>query len=107
MYSFAVFKNCQTLKNTNGYQKKVWDKNKTTWAVGIAQLTHRSVRGGGKNPSTSGLGIFCSHLEPRGEIIAQYRPLMSFRYISHFVSPNKHFELWREEISWNACSATC
>ena len=26
--------------------------SETTWAVGIAQLTHHSVRGGGKNPST-------------------------------------------------------
>ena len=58
----------------------MWDKNKTTWAVGIGQLTHHSVRGGGKNPSTLGLGIFAPHLEPRGELIAQYRPPMSFRY---------------------------
>ena len=63
MYSFAVFKNCQALKKTtNGYPNKVWDKSKTTWAVGIAQLTHHSVRGGGKNPSTSGLGIFAPTL---------------------------------------------
>ena len=34
---------------------------------------------GGKNPSTEG-----SHLEPRGELIAQYRPPMSFRYKSHW-----------------------
>ena len=27
------------------------------WAVGIAQLTHHSVRGDGINSSTSGLGI--------------------------------------------------
>ena len=73
MYSFAVFKNCQALKNTN----KVWDRSKTTWAVGIAQLTHHSVRGGGKIPETD----FCPHLEPRGELIAQYRPPMSFRFI--------------------------
>ena len=32
--------------------------SETTWAVGIAQLTHHEVQGGGKNPSTSGLGIF-------------------------------------------------
>ena len=35
---------------------------------------------------------FCPHLEPRGELIAQYRPPMSFRYITqqgfHFGSPN-------------------
>ena len=32
--------------------------SETTWAVGIAQLTHREVRGGGKNPETGGQGIF-------------------------------------------------
>ena len=36
----------------------VEDYSGTTWAVGIAQLTHHSVRGGGKNPSTFGLRIF-------------------------------------------------
>ena len=30
--------------------------------VGIAKLTHYSVRGGGKNPSTFGLGIFAPNL---------------------------------------------
>ena len=30
--------------------------------VGIAQLTHYSVRGGAKNPSTFGLGIFAPTL---------------------------------------------
>ena len=30
----------------------------TTWAVGIAQLTHHKVQGGGKNPEIEGLGIF-------------------------------------------------
>ena len=29
---------------------------------------------------------FCPHLEPRGELIAQYRPPMSFRYIIHYQS---------------------
>ena len=33
-----------------------------TWVVGIAQLTHHSIRGGGKNPSTFGLGIFAPTL---------------------------------------------
>ena len=32
--------------------------SETTWSVGIAQLTHREVRGGGKNPETGGQGIF-------------------------------------------------
>ena len=31
-----------------------------TWAVGIAQLTHHEVQGGGKNPETEGRGIFAS-----------------------------------------------
>ena len=55
---FCSFKNCQPLKNTNDYANKVLNKGKTTWAVGIVQLTHHSVRGGGKNSSTSGFGIF-------------------------------------------------
>ena len=32
--------------------------SETTWAVGIAQLTHHEVQGGGKNPQTEGRGIF-------------------------------------------------
>ena len=59
---FRCLKNCQALINTNGYPNKVWDKSKTTWAVGIVQLTHHSVRGGGKNPSTFRLGIFAPTL---------------------------------------------
>ena len=62
MYSSAVFKNCQAENNTNGYPNKVWDKSKTTRAVGIAQLTQHSGRGEGKNPSTFGLGIFAPTL---------------------------------------------
>ena len=32
-------------KNTDDFANKVWDQSETTWAVGIAQLTHHSVRG--------------------------------------------------------------
>ena len=32
--------------------------SETTWAVGIAQLTHHEVQGGIKNPETEGRGIF-------------------------------------------------
>ena len=32
--------------------------SETTWAVGIAQLTHHEVQGGDKNPETEGRGIF-------------------------------------------------
>ena len=32
--------------------------SETTWAVGIAQLTHHEVQGWGKNPETEGRGIF-------------------------------------------------
>ena len=32
--------------------------SETAWAVGIAQLTHHEVQGGGKNPETVGRGIF-------------------------------------------------
>ena len=34
--------------------------SETTWAVGIAQLTHHEVQGGGKNPETGGRGIFAT-----------------------------------------------
>ena len=36
----------------------MWLYSETTWAVGIAQLTHHEVQGGGKNPETGGRGIF-------------------------------------------------
>ena len=46
-------------KNTNGYPNKVWDKSKTTWAVGIVQLNSQlGPRWGGKNPSTPVSGFF-------------------------------------------------
>ena len=35
-----------------------WSYSETTWAGGIAQLTHHEVHGGGKNPETGGRGIF-------------------------------------------------
>ena len=44
----------------NSYTIQLYSE--TTWAVGIAQLTHHEVQGGGKNPSTSGLGIFAPTL---------------------------------------------
>ena len=34
------------------------DYSEKAWVVGIAQLTHHSVQGGGKNPETEGQGIF-------------------------------------------------
>ena len=39
------------------YNTEVFN-SETTWAVGIAQLTHHEVQGGGKNPETGGRGIF-------------------------------------------------
>ena len=76
MSSFVLFKDCW---NSHKIQilliRKVLYKSKTTWGVGIAQLTHHSIHGGGKNP----------HREPRGELIAQYRLPMSFRYISYYI----------------------
>ena len=32
--------------------------SETTWAVGIVQLTHYMIRGGGQNPEARGQGIF-------------------------------------------------
>ena len=37
--------------------------SETTWAVGIAQLTHHEVQGGGKNPETEGRGIFAPNAD--------------------------------------------
>ena len=38
--------------------RSMWLYSETTWAVGIAQLTHHEVQGWGKNPETEGRGIF-------------------------------------------------
>ena len=54
---------------------------------------------GAKIPRPSVLG-FLPHLEPLGELIAQYRLPMSFRYITHqYLLPNS---LW-----WNAVVILC
>ena len=52
--------------------------SETTWAVGIAQLTHHEVQGGGQKSRDRSWRDFCPHREPSGELIAQYRPPMSF-----------------------------
>ena len=44
-------------ENCYEYWKRIF-YSETTWAGGIAQLTHHEVRGGGKNPETGGRGIF-------------------------------------------------
>ena len=45
-------------KEFRGACMKMGWYSKTAWAVGIAQLTHHEVQGGGKNPETGGWGIF-------------------------------------------------
>ena len=45
--------------------------------MGIAQLTHHKVQGGGKNPETGGQEIFAPTTSS-GELIARYRQPMSF-----------------------------
>ena len=67
-------------KYTNGYPNKVWDKSKTTWAVGIVHLNSQLGPRSGAKILRLRSRDFCPHLEPRGELIAQYRPPMSFRY---------------------------
>ena len=37
---------------------------------------------------------FCPHLEPRGELIAQYRPPMSFRYKMQFAMSEFDYTQW-------------
>ena len=50
---------CKTLKqHARSIISYVIYYSETTWAGGIAQLTHHEVRGGGKNPETGGRGIF-------------------------------------------------
>ena len=49
-----------------------------TWAVGIAQLTHRKFQGGGQKSRDRRSRDFCPYRGPSGELIAQYRPPMSF-----------------------------
>ena len=81
--------------------------SETTWAVGIAQLTHHEVQGGGKNPETEVQGggknrrslDFCPHLEPRGELIAQYRPPMSFCFYPTLYLGN-HLYFLKPRSSW-------
>ena len=72
------------------------------------KLTHHSVRGGGKNPSTLGLGIFAPHLKPRSELIAQYRPPMSFRY--RIIQMSKSDKIFNPHFYKNfipGCSRSC
>ena len=62
-------------------------------SVLFVQLTHHSIRIWGLNPSTLGLGIFVPHREPCDELIAGYRPPMSFCYITHWHLEN-FMEFW-------------
>ena len=65
--------------------------SETTWAVGIAQLTHHEVQGGGKN--------FCPHRGPSGELIAQYRSPMSFCFYPTLYLGN-HLYFSKPDSSW-------
>ena len=65
--------------------------SETTWAVGIAQLTHHEVQGGGKNPSTSGLGIFAPTAD-RG-------PPMSICFYPTLYLGN-HLYFFKPDSSW-------
>ena len=57
---------CPSVQCVNG--DNVFSYSETTWALGIAQLTHHEVQG--------------PHRGPSGELIAQYRPPMSFCSLS-------------------------
>ena len=59
--------------------------SETTWADGIAQLTHHEVQAGGKNPETEGRWIFA----PTAERVVSWlrntdRP-RRFAFIPHFI----------------------
>ena len=73
--------------------------SETTWVVGIAQLTHHEVQGGGKNPETEGRVISAPHRGPSGELPAQYRPPMSFCFYSTLYLGN-HLYFLKPESSW-------
>ena len=60
-----------------------------TWAVGIAQLTHHEVQD----------GIFAPHRGPSGELIAQYRPPMSFCFYPTLYLGN-HLYFLKPDSSW-------
>ena len=55
------------------------------WAVGIAQLTHHEVRGGGKNPETGGRGIFAPTADLVGSLLRNTDRPCRFAFIPHFI----------------------
>ena len=70
----------------------MWDKSKTTWAVGIAQLTHHSPRWGHWQKSLDLRSRdFCPHLEPRGEFKG-LRPVLEGFVVT------MHEGAWKQEV---------
>ena len=57
----------------------------TTWAVGIAQLTHHEVQGGGKNPETEGRGIFAPTADRVVSLLRNTDRPCRFAFIPHFI----------------------
>ena len=73
--------------------------SETTWAVGIAQLTHHEVQGGGQKSRDRRSRDFCPHRGPSGELIAQYRPPMSFCFYPTLYLGN-HLYFFKPDSSW-------
>ena len=73
--------------------------SETTWAVGIAQLTHHEVQGGGQKSRDRRSRDFCPHRGPSGELIAQYRPSMSFCFYPTLYLGN-HLYFSKPDSSW-------
>ena len=59
--------------------------SETTWAVGIAQLTHHEVQGGGKNPDTEGRGIFAPTADRVVSLLRNNDGPCRFAFIPHFI----------------------
>ena len=55
-----------------------------TWAVGIAQLTHHEVQGGGKDPETEGRGIFAPTADRVVSLLRNTDRPCRFAFIPHF-----------------------
>ena len=89
----------------------MWDKSKTTWAVGIAQLTHHSVRSGGKIPRPRVLGFLplsrtswrVNCAIPTAHVVSLYDPVTS----SAGIAPVDHEQPYNQDVRTSEPSVTC
>ena len=78
--------NCQFARALGHYDThNVRLYSEMTWAVGIAQLTHNEVRGGGKNPETGDRGVLAPTVD---RVVSQLRNTdrpCRFAFMPHFI----------------------